>query len=71
MRASILNIYIYTIFLPNSFLYPLLQPFWRVWNAAGSDGRGVIGTFPALETPRKFTVLCSNTLHFYDRCFGG
>ena len=20
-----------------------LQPFWRVWNAAGSDGRGVIG----------------------------
>ena len=19
------------------------QPFWRIWNAAGSDGRGVIG----------------------------
>lgn len=21
----------------------LIKPFWRVWNAAGSDGRGVIG----------------------------
>ena len=23
------------------------QPFWRVWNAAGSDGRGVIGVLEA------------------------
>lgn len=21
----------------------VIQPFWRIWNAAGSDGRGVIG----------------------------
>lgn len=25
----------------------LIKPFWRVWNAAGSDGRGVIGVLEA------------------------
>ncbi|KAL1199092.1 Protein MICRORCHIDIA 5 [Cardamine amara subsp. amara] len=25
----------------------LIKPFWRVWNAAGSDGRGVIGILEA------------------------
>ncbi|PKA64343.1 hypothetical protein AXF42_Ash009565 [Apostasia shenzhenica] len=25
----------------------LIKPFWRVWNAAGSDGRGVIGLLEA------------------------
>uniref|UniRef100_A0A5B6Z600 Morc S5 domain-containing protein n=1 Tax=Davidia involucrata TaxID=16924 RepID=A0A5B6Z600_DAVIN len=25
----------------------LIKPFWRLWNAAGSDGRGVIGVFEA------------------------
>ncbi|KAJ6326338.1 hypothetical protein OIU78_013441 [Salix suchowensis] len=25
----------------------LIKPFWRVWNAAGSDGRGVIGALEA------------------------
>ncbi|XP_017258486.1 protein MICRORCHIDIA 7 [Daucus carota subsp. sativus] len=25
----------------------LIRPFWRVWNAAGSDGRGVIGVLEA------------------------
>ncbi|KAK4345836.1 hypothetical protein RND71_036012 [Anisodus tanguticus] len=25
----------------------LINPFWRVWNAAGSDGRGVIGVLEA------------------------
>ncbi|OWM89797.1 hypothetical protein CDL15_Pgr024545 [Punica granatum] len=25
----------------------LIKPFWRVWNAAGSSGRGVIGVFEA------------------------
>ncbi|CAA0826961.1 Histidine kinase-- DNA gyrase B-- and HSP90-like ATPase family protein [Striga hermonthica] len=25
----------------------LIKPFWRVWNAAGSDGRGVIGVLQA------------------------
>lgn len=25
----------------------VFQPFWRVWNAAGSDGRGVIGVLEA------------------------
>ncbi|KAL6143909.1 hypothetical protein ACLB2K_054604 [Fragaria x ananassa] len=25
----------------------LIMPFWRVWNAAGSDGRGVIGVIEA------------------------
>ncbi|KAK4377796.1 hypothetical protein RND71_004092 [Anisodus tanguticus] len=25
----------------------LIKPFWRVWNAAGSDGRGVIGVLDA------------------------
>ncbi|KAL9386671.1 hypothetical protein Peur_019795 [Populus x canadensis] len=27
----------------------LIKPFWRVWNAAGSDGRGVIGIFLVRE----------------------
>lgn len=26
------------------------QPFWRLWNASGSDGRGVIGTMFALKS---------------------
>lgn len=26
----------------------LIKPFWRVWNAAGSDGRGVIGMMNTL-----------------------
>nr|XP_043635769.1 protein MICRORCHIDIA 7 isoform X2 [Erigeron canadensis] len=25
----------------------LIKPFWRIWNAAGSDGRGVIGVLEA------------------------
>ncbi|KVH98125.1 hypothetical protein Ccrd_023661, partial [Cynara cardunculus var. scolymus] len=25
----------------------LIKPFWRLWNAAGSDGRGVIGVLEA------------------------
>ncbi|KAK6160441.1 hypothetical protein DH2020_003822 [Rehmannia glutinosa] len=25
----------------------LIKPFWRVWNAAGSDGRGVVGVLQA------------------------
>ncbi|KMT07400.1 hypothetical protein BVRB_6g150260 [Beta vulgaris subsp. vulgaris] len=28
-------------------LNPSTDPFWRVWNAAGSDGRGVIGVLEA------------------------
>lgn len=30
-----------TLAFPEKFF--IWQPFWRVWNAAGSDGRGVIG----------------------------
>lgn len=29
------------------YIWFLHQPFWRVWNAAGSDGRGVIGILEA------------------------
>ena len=30
----------------NLFFY---QPFWRIWNATGSDGRGVIGMYQYLS----------------------
>ncbi|RVW52583.1 Protein MICRORCHIDIA 4 [Vitis vinifera] len=30
-----------------SWVLQLLEPFWRLWNAAGSDGRGVIGVLEA------------------------
>lgn len=36
------------------FLHEVLfytQPFWRLWNAAGSDGRGVIGIVYGFEFP--------------------
>ncbi|PWA76888.1 histidine kinase-like ATPase, C-terminal domain-containing protein [Artemisia annua] len=33
----------------------LIKPFWRIWNASGSDGRGVIESSPdyEYETPSK------------------
>jgi len=34
--------YVREVCLTESFMLSF-QPFWRVWNAAGSDGRGVIG----------------------------
>ncbi|GMY26593.1 protein MICRORCHIDIA 7-like [Fagus crenata] len=37
----------------------LIKPFWRVWNAAGSDGRGVIGTVSCFEITQS-SVLEAN-----------
>lgn len=36
------------------------QPFWRVWNAAGSDGRGVIGMW--FSNAGKHGHLCREDL---------
>ena len=32
------------------------QPFWRLWNAAGSDGRGVIGIVSALRILDEYNI---------------
>ena len=46
----------------------LSQPFWRVWNAAGSDGRGVIGI---VSTSTLFFIILYLYIYIYIFFFGG
>lgn len=40
-----LSLCVYIFFMRHTYQHSLFffKPFWRVWNAAGSGGRGVIG----------------------------
>ncbi|KAF5175678.1 Microrchidia-like protein [Thalictrum thalictroides] len=41
----------------------LIKPFWRVWHAAGSDGRGVIGI--SFKVAKSLNTLARNNVLFF------
>lgn len=51
-KISVLKKHHDKLFLESSVTWVIFagQPFWRLWNAAGSDGRGVIGPPSAFKS---------------------
>ncbi|KAL9994758.1 putative histidine kinase/HSP90-like ATPase superfamily, morc, S5 domain 2 [Helianthus debilis subsp. tardiflorus] len=44
----------------------LIKPFWRLWNVAGSSGRGVIGHVSSLKSRMRYANTCVLEANFVE-----